>query len=208
MLEFLLNTFVVLLVVVDPMGVAALFAGMTADSSEEERRRIALRGTAIATAILLPFLFGGQALLAALGISLEAFRIAGGFLLLLIAIDMLFGRQLGQQASTGADVKRRNDISVFPLAIPLIAGPGTMTTLLLRNGYAAGRWEYVVALVAVLLAVLAITYAVLRTTNTVMRWFGETGTKVMSRVLGMLLAALAVQYMIDGIQRSFFSVNA
>jgi multiple antibiotic resistance protein len=152
----------------------------------------------------LVFALVGDGLLGALSIGLPAFRTAGGILLFLLALDMIFGRPTGLRSRTVRDQEEdeyNQDISVFPLAIPLVAGPGAITTVLLYTG--GGSIGQIAVLVSVLLVVLLLTLASLLLAPRIMRLFGETGANVLSRVLGVLLAALAVQFAIDGIQSSF-----
>ncbi len=203
--EFVFNAFVTLLVVVDPLGLAPIFVGLTRGGSAAYRHDAAIRGTMLGAAILFLFAFAGQTLLGALGIGFPAFRIAGGALLFLLSLDMIFGRpsgirrtlQEGEEATAGVE----DDISVFPLAVPLIAGPGSLTTVLLYTG--GGGTLEVAAFLGVLLLVLLMTLTSLLLAPRVMKVFGETGTNVLARVLGVLLAALAVQFVLDGIKQSF-----
>ena len=202
MSETVIATFVTFVVVVDPISTAPLFAALTAEASASERRRIALRGVAIATGVLIAFALGGEWLLAALGIGLPAFRIAGGILLLLLAIDMVMARQSGLRATTPgeeAEGSQRADVSVFPLAIPLIAGPGALTRVVLLMGQAAGDFEAQAVIIAVLVAVLVVTLACLLLVTQVMRLLGVTGINVVTRVFGIITAALAVQFIVDGL---------
>lgn len=206
MFELLLDTFLVLFVVIDPIGLAPMFAALTQGENEAWRRRMAIRGTALAAVVLLVFALLGSSLLASLNIGLPAFRIAGGVLLLLLAIDMVFARHSGVRAPTlreQAEAEHKRDISVFPLAIPLIAGPGAITTVLLTAG---GRHESLMAtgaLLGMLALVLGLTLISLLLSSRIMRLLGETGANVVSRVLGIVLAALAVQFMLDGLQTSW-----
>lgn len=209
MFELLLDTFLVLFVVIDPIGLAPMFAALTHGETEAWRRRMALRGTALAAVVLIVFALLGDSLLSALNIGLPAFRIAGGVLLLLLAVDMVFARHSGVRAPTvreQAEAEQKKDISVFPLAIPLIAGPGAITTVLLTSG---GRHESLTATMVLLLTlaiVLSLTLISLLFSTRIMRLLGETGANVVSRVLGVVLAALAVQFMLDGLQASFASL--
>lgn len=200
MLELIFNTFVALLVVVDPMGLAPVFAGLTQGYSEQEKREIAKRATLIGGMVLLGFALIGHGLLNALGIGIGAFRIAGGALLFLTALDMIFARPSGVRSKTVEGAKRKveeHDIAVFPLATPLIAGPGAITTILL---YAGDKGPIETATVlAVLGVVLLLVYISLYFTTRIVGFFGETGANVMARVFGVLLAALAAQLIIDGI---------
>lgn len=202
MSEFIFNAFVTLLVVIDPLGLAPIFAALTRGFSERQKRESAIRGTALGAAILLVFAVVGNALLGALGIGLPAFRIAGGILLFLLALDMIFARPSGMRSSTVREQEEESyqqDISVFPLAIPLVAGPGGITTVLLYTG---GGPAQLGLFLAVLFVVLILTLISLLLAPRIMRLFGETGANVLSRVLGVLLAALAVQFVIDGIRTS------
>ncbi len=205
MLDTLIAAFVTLLVVIDPPGVVPIFAGLTGDASPAERRRMALRGTLIGAGVLLAFAVGGEALLRALGIGLPAFRIAGGILLLLLSIEMVMAKHTGLRATTSDEEEEgsaRPDITVFPLAIPLIAGPGAMTSIVLLMGRAedlAGK----AMILGVLGAVLAIMLICLLLTGPVMRLLGVTGINVISRVAGIVLAALAVQFIVDGVHAAW-----
>jgi multiple antibiotic resistance protein len=202
--EFVFNSFVTLLVIVDPLGLAPIFAALTRGYPEKCKREAAIRGTALGAVILFAFALVGDALLGALGIGLPAFRTAGGILLFLLALDMIFARPTGLRSRTVREQEEESyeqDISVFPLAIPLLAGPGAITTVLLYTGGAS--LTQVAVLMAVLSAVLLLTLVSLLLAPLIMRLFGETGANVLSRVLGVLLAALAVQFVIDGIQSSF-----
>jgi multiple antibiotic resistance protein len=194
---------VTLLVVVDPLGLAPIFAALMRGFSEKSKRESAIRGTLLGSGILLLFALAGDVLLKTLGIGLPAFRIAGGLLLFLLALDMIFARPSGMRASTVRQQREESyqqDISVFPLAIPLLAGPGAITTVLLYTG--GSDAAQVAAFVFVLLVVLLLTLASLLLAPRVMRLFGDTGANVLSRVLGVLLAALAVQFVLDGLRTS------
>lgn len=205
-MEILINSFVVLFVVIDPIGVALVFNTLTRGTDVEQQRRTALRGVALATGILLVFFLIGDVFLQRLGISIPAMRIAGGTLLFLLAIDMIFARQSGLRSTTKREqheAEHKEDVSVFPLAFPLIAGPGALTTVLLMASSSSGSWVFV-GMVAVILVVLGCALLSLLFAPNIMRILGETGTNVISRLLGLILAALAAQYVIDGIKASFF----
>ncbi len=206
-MDVLLNTFVVLFIVIDPIGLAPMFVALTQGMSAERRRKMAMTGTSLATAILLAFLFIGDDLLSILGIGIPAFRIAGGALLFLLAIDMVFARHSGLRSTTTREqeeAEHKQDVSVFPLAFPLIAGPGALTTVLLMT---SSRQEPIVfaGILAVLLFVLGLTLLSFLFATRIIQLLGETGSNVISRVLGLILAALAVQYMLDGLKASLFS---
>lgn len=204
-MEVLFNTFVVLFIVIDPVGLAPMFLGLTRGGTAAYQRKMAIRGTALASGMLLVFFFFGDALLTALGIGLPAFRIAGGALLFLLAIDMVFARQSGLRSTTTREqreAEQKEDISVFPLAFPLIAGPGALTTVLLMSS----SWKEPVVfagMLAVLLLVLGMTLLSLLWAGILLRFLGETGTNVISRLFGLVLAALAVQYILDGLRSAW-----
>ncbi len=204
MTETLVAAFVTLFVAIEPLSTAAVFASLIAEASPRERRRTAVRGVVISAIVLFAFAFGGEPLLGALGIELSAFRIAGGILLLLVSIDMVMARPSGLRAATPGELEEsgtRQDISVFPLAIPLIAGPGALTAIVLLMSEGAGNVTLQAAIVAVLLAILAVTLLCLLAAAQIVRLLGETGVNVVSRVSGIILAALAVQFVIDGVRQ-------
>ena len=197
------DIFLTFFVVVDPIGLVPLFGALTAGASHEYRQRMAVKGVLIAALVLLFFAVSGFAVLRVLGIGLSAFRIAGGILLFLLAIDMVFARHSGLRSTTQRETEEargRNDISVFPLAIPLLAGPGALTSLLLMLSAAHGRLVAIGLLLGILAVVLAITLAVLLFSERLLALMGETGANVVTRLLGVLLTALAVQYVLTGIR--------
>lgn len=205
MWDILLSAFVTLFIVVDPIGVAALFVVLTRDSAPALRRRMATHAVVLSGVILGVFYFSGDVLLKRMGITLPAFKIAGGILLLLLAIDMVFARQSGLRSTTAGETyeaEHKKDISVFPLAFPMIAGPGALTTVLLMSGNAAHTLLFGY-LVLVLLLVLAMTLVCLLLAPRLIHLLGQTGANVISRLLGLILAALAVQFVLDGIKQSF-----
>ncbi len=200
MLRHFALSFVTLFVIVDPVGVAVIFAGLMRGASGELRRRTAVTATCIAAILLFAFALGGETFLDALGISLPAFRIAGGILLFLLATDMVFARPSGIRAPTGpeqAEAAHSADVSVFPLAFPLLAGPGAFTSVVLLTGRAASLGEFV-AVIGALALVMAMSLAALVGASSVARFLGVTGANVIGRVLGIILAALAAQLVLDG----------
>ena len=206
MLELFLSAFVTLFVVIDPIGVATIFAALTATETDAYRREMALKGTLISVSILLIFTFAGDWLLSTLGIGLPAFRIAGGILLFFLAIDMVLARDSGLRSTTvreNEEAATRQDISVFPLAIPLLAGPGAITSMLLLTGGGSDRWQATALVLGVMFIVMLLTLAALLLAGRILRLIGVTGSGVVSRVLGILLAALAVQFVLDGVLVSF-----
>lgn len=197
----LLAAFVTLMVVIDPVGIAPLFGTLTRSHPELERRQIALRAVLVAGGVLLFFALMGRPTLAFMGISLPAFRIAGGVLLLLLSIDMVMARQSGLRTTTpreNEEAGNREDPAVFPLGIPLIAGPGAMTSVVLLWSNAGGNWVIQGGILIELVLVLVSTLIAFRLADRMMKLLGVTGVNVVTRVLGILLAALSVQFMIDG----------
>jgi multiple antibiotic resistance protein len=200
--DYVTSALATLLVVADPLLMSALFLGITHGMTAEHRRQVALRGTIIAFAILLAAGLGGARLLGLLGISLSAFRIAGGLLLLSAAAEMVFDRRserLKATAEQAITVDHVKNIAAFPLAIPLMAGPGAITAMILLAGRAEGRPEYLVALYAVAALVMAACFVCFLLAERISRLMGITGRAVTSRLLGIILAALAVQFVIDGV---------
>jgi multiple antibiotic resistance protein len=190
---------------ISPIEAAAMFAAMTAHGTVSHRRAMALRGCLIAGGIMLAFALFGELLLSALGISLAALRTAGGILLLLIGIDMVFARSSGGRSTTEDETEeagQKEDISVFPLATPLIAGPGAMGAAILLMANAEGHWQHQAVIVGSLLLVLLMTYVALLGASYIQKILGVTGLHVISRIFGVLLSALAVQFIFDGIQHS------
>ena len=198
--NFLITAFVALFVVIDPIGLAPLFVALTAGMSADKRRRIAIRATLTAIGILLVFSIFGENILTFIGISMPAFRIAGGILLFLTALDMLFDRrQKRREDQADEDETDDDDPSVFPLAIPLIAGPGSIATVILLVGQTEGTAGYF-AVLGVLLAVLLLVFLMFLSSSAIERLLGKTGITVVTRLLGMLLAALSVQFVLDGLR--------
>ncbi len=201
MSDLFLDFLIIMLVVVDPVGLTPIFAALTQGESASARRKMAVRGTLIAAVILVVFVLAGDRLLRLLGIGMPAFQIAGGVLLFLLAVDMVFARHSGLRSTTEREQKEaetKKDISVFPLAIPLIAGPGALTTVLLMVGEQGDDPVVLAAVLGVVLVVLTITLVALLLSERIMAFLGETGANVVSRVLGVILAALAVQFVLDG----------
>ncbi len=205
MLELGVIAFTTFFITIGPVDVAFMFAVLTAGLSARQRRLVALRGTLIATLILLTFALFGEAVLGWLGISLPALRTAGGILLLLIGIDMVFARSSGGVSTTEEEAREargRADISVFPLATPLLAGPGAMGAAILMMSRAGGDVAAQAVVLGALLLVLALALGCLLLALQIHRFLGTTGSHVLTRVLGVLLCALAVQFIFDGIAES------
>jgi multiple antibiotic resistance protein len=203
MFDELVKFFVVLLVVVEPLSLLPVLAGLTDGADESWRRRMSLKAVGISAIVCLVFAAGGNALLVLLGISVHAFKVGGGILLFLLAIEMVFARPSGVRSITpgeDAEAHHRGDISVFPLAFPLIAGPGALAVILLAFAGVPPASLQFAAKVAVIMLVLAITLVLMLLTGPVMRVVGVTGGAVLGRLLGVLLAALASQFVMDGIR--------
>ncbi|MBT2131045.1 MarC family protein [Aliiroseovarius lamellibrachiae] len=198
--QFFIPAFVTLFVVMDPIGLTPLFLALTQGMNRQQRRVIALRAALVAGLLLTLFAFLGENVLGFLGISMAAFRISGGILLLLTALDMLFERRSKRRKDqTETKVDAEEDPSVFPLAMPLMAGPGAIATIILLSGQGDGLSGTVLALAA-MFTVLLITLALFFSATLLERFLKETGVTVLTRVLGMLLAALAVQFVLDGLK--------
>ena len=204
MTELFVSALVTFLVVIDPPGCAPIFASVTSGATPQHRRAMALRSVGIAAGILLFFALLGEELLAALGISLSAFRIAGGILLFLIAVDMVFEKRTERRESRAEAVSAREpeDISVFPMAIPMIAGPGSIASIMLLMARNDGLTASLIVLGA-LAATLILTLLCLLLAGPLMRLLGHRMEAMITRLLGVILAALAAQFVIDGIERSF-----
>ena len=205
MIDLFVSAFVTFFVIIDPPGCAPIFASLTAGTPAAHRRAMAIRSTAIAAAILLFFGLLGEKLLHALGISLAAFRIAGGIMLFLIALEMVFEKRTQRRESRAQEISATaeiEDISVFPMAIPMIAGPGSIASIMLLMARTDGARESAVVLGA-MASVLVLTMVALLLAGPLMRLVGPKIEAMITRILGVVLAALAAQFVIDGIAVSF-----
>lgn len=203
--ELFLSAFITMFVVIDPPGCAPIYAGLTKGATQAQRRSMAIRATVIAGAILLLFALFGEALLGALHIELDSFRIAGGLMLFLIALDMVFEKRTQrreERAERVAATPEIEDVSVFPMAMPMLAGPGAIASIMLLMSKAQGT-EGTVAVLGALILVLLLTLGALVAAGPLMRVFGDRVEAVITRLLGVLLAALAAQYVIDGLKSAF-----
>ena len=194
---FLITSFVTLFVVIDPLGLIPLFIALTRGMAPDHRRAVGLRACVIAAILLTLFGLFGQKLLDFVGISMPAFRIAGGILLFLTALDMLFERRTQRREGQMPDAD--HDPSVFPLAMPLIAGPGALAAMILLVGQSGPGLQGTAVVLGLMLAVILLIYVLFLAAGPIERALGRTGTMVITRLLGMLLAALSVQFVIDGI---------
>jgi multiple antibiotic resistance protein len=201
MRQKLIEDAITLFVVVNPIGLVPLFIAITSGKTTLERRRIALRAVAIAAGILVVFVVIGQVILDALKVSLPAFRVGGGLVLLVIALRMVLSETDARPGATQAGAAgSAADIAVFPLAMPFIAGPGAVMAAVLLTDNDVFTMAEQVATTAVLMVILLLTYGVLLGAETVQRYIGPTGTNVLSRVLGLVLTAVAAQTMLDGVR--------
>lgn len=205
MIALFLSAFVTLFVVIDPPGCAPIYASLTTGASAAQRRAMAIRATGIAAAILLVFALWGKQLLGVLGIQLDSFRIAGGIMLFIIAMDMVFEKRTQRRedrAQKIVETPEVEDVSVFPMAMPMIAGPGSIATVMLLMSRADGLIQRGVVLSAVVLTLMLMLGSLLAA-GPIMALLGAKIEAVITRLLGVLLAALAAQFVIDGLKASF-----
>jgi multiple antibiotic resistance protein len=199
MLDLLVPAFVTLFVIIDPVGLSPLFLALTRGMTAETRARIGRRAILIAFLLLASFGLFGEWLLTAIGISMPAFRISGGLLLFLIAVDMLFERRTDRREAR-AVTEKAPDPSVFPLATPLIAGPGALATMVLLSSQNSDNIPALIGIHLVMVLVLAMTWLLFHLSGFVGRALGHTGIVVLTRLFGILLAALSVQFVLDGLR--------
>ncbi|HET6469245.1 MAG TPA: MarC family protein [Geminicoccaceae bacterium] len=205
MAETALLALVAFLVTIDPLGLVPIFIALTHGAEPAQRRQMAAKGVLVGGAVLLLFAVLGEKALTTLGIGMAAFRIAGGIVLLIVAIEMVLERRTDRRNTTAGRLMEEHvheDIAVFPLAIPLIAGPAAITTVILQTSTAGDLGAFAAVLLA-MLAVLALVWLVLVLSSALAGALGPTLVMVLSRLLGLMLAALAVQYVIDGIREAF-----
>ncbi len=205
MIELFISALATFFVVIDPPGCAPIFASLTAGAEAAHKRAMAIRSVFVATIILLVFAIFGEDLLRSLGISLDAFRIAGGIMLFLIALEMVFEKRTERRENRAEDVKSRpeqDDISIFPMAIPMIAGPGSIASVMLLMARSEGIEQSLIVLGALAL-ILILTLAMLLMAGPLMKFLGHRIEAMITRILGVLLAALAAQFVIDGLKASF-----
>jgi len=203
-IELYLSALVTFFVVIDPPGCAPIYAGLTHGATPAHRRSMAIRAVVVAAIILFVFAAVGEAMLHALGVSLSAFRIAGGIMLFLIALEMVFEKRTERREDRAAKVAQSpevEDVSIFPMAMPMIAGPGSIASVMLMMSRNHG-FEKVAVVLAALATILALTLAALLAAGPLMRLLGARIEAVITRILGVLLGALAVQFVIDGIRIS------
>ncbi|WP_417433754.1 MarC family protein [Hoeflea sp.] len=206
-IDLIVNAFVTIIVMFDPPGLAAIFLGLTTGMTRSQRLQVALRGTVTAAGILAVFAIAGASLLNLLGISLGAFRIAGGVLLFWIAFEMIFEKRHERQEKSAERAITKDHISnvaVFPLAIPLIAGPGAISAVILLAGSFYAPVERA-GLIGVIIAASVLLFAFLVIAERIDQFLGDTGRTILTRLLGVILAALSVQFVVDGIKQAFMT---
>lgn len=205
MIELFVSSLITFFVVIDPPGCAPIYAGLTSGGGRAHVRAMAIRAVLVATAILLVFALFGRGILDALGIGLDAFRIAGGILLFVIAMDMVFERRTARREERAEKLKETpeiEDVSIFPMAMPMIAGPGSIASAMLLTAQHP-TWGETAVVLAAMLTILALTLLALLAAGPIMRILGAKIEAVITRLLGVLLSALAAQFVIDGVKASF-----
>ena len=204
MYEAFIAAFIALFVIVDPVGIAPVFAGLTQGTTAKHQRAMAIKGTLIGSLILVFFAFLGEDFLGALGISIDALRVAGGLMLFIIALEMVFEKRQERKRETAETLDEYfEDISVFPVALPLLAGPGAITAVMLAVADAGTDPNAQIAVAAALGAVMLLTLIIFIAAGPVMKLLGPTVNAVLTRLLGVILAALATQFVLDGLRNSF-----
>jgi multiple antibiotic resistance protein len=204
-LNFLIYSFTALFIIIDPIANVPIFLSLLSGATKEEYRRAVKKATLIAVVVLLLFTYLGVYIFAYLGIQMYSFRIAGGMLLFVIAMEMLFGMRTRTELTPEEESERREEITVTPLAVPLLTGPGAITTGIVLLSRASSEAEMLLLALAIVLVFL-VSYLILIHANAVYRLLGTTGTKVVTRLMGLLLAAIAVQFIIDGIAEAFATI--
>ena len=204
MIELFTTAFITFVVIIDPPGCAPIFASLTSGTDQSHRRKMAIRSSLVAWCILLFFALLGEPLLDTLGISLSAFRLAGGIMLFIIALEMVFEKRTERREERAKEIEgtpEAEDISVFPMAIPMIAGPGSIATIMLLCARANGLAEGAVVLAA-MTTVILLTLLSLLAAGPLMKLIGAKLEGMITRILGVILAALAAQFVLDGLERS------
>ncbi len=208
MTDVMLQAFVTLFVIIDPIGLTPIFIGLTSGAAASYRNKMAFRAVLFAASILIFFAFIGHEFLGLLGIEMSSFRIAGGAMLFLTGLEMVFGKRSSRRskkADEALEDEELEDISVFPLAIPLLAGPGSITSIMLLMEGQDGNMEGQMTVLGVMASVLLISLILFLLSDKLEKIIGQTVSNIFSRLLGVLLAALASQYIIDGLRASLFS---
>ncbi|WP_419799602.1 MAG: MarC family protein [Terasakiella sp.] len=208
MTDIILQTFVTMFVIIDPIGLTPMFIGLTSGANVAYRRKMALRAVLFAACILAFFALIGHEFLGLLGIEMSSFRIAGGAMLFLTGLEMVFGKRTTRRSENAEEIVAEHemeDISVFPLAIPFLAGPGSITSIMLLMEGQDGNYEGQFVILAVTGVVLLVSLILFMLSDKLEKILGQTVSSIFSRILGVLLAALASQYIIDGLRTALFS---
>jgi MarC family membrane protein len=208
LLQFTLTAFVMLVVVINPVAVAPVFVGVTSGMAPSERGAVLRRALLIAFGVALLFLLAGRLLLSYLGVTMHAFAVSGGILLFMLGLPMLFGQRSALQSPEAAVPAEGDDVAIFPMAIPMLAGPGTIATVLVLAAQAAGNVWRVVALVLVLAAIYLMSWPILYASDRLIVRIGQGKVSIITRVLGIILAALAVQYVFNGLTGYYDSLRS
>lgn len=204
MYEAFISAFISLFVIVDPIGIAPVFAGLTQGATDSHRRNMAIKGTIVGTLILVFFALAGKPFLNALGISMDGLRVAGGIMLFIIALEMVFEKRTERKQESAEKLDEYfEDISVFPVALPLLAGPGAIATIMLTMSNYEENFAAQAAILGALALVMLTTLIVFFTATKVMDWLGPTVNAVLTRLLGVILAALSCQFILDGLRNTF-----
>lgn len=204
MYEAFISAFISLFVIVDPIGIAPVFAGLTQGATDRHRRNMAIKGTVVGTLILVFFALAGKPFLNALGISMDGLRVAGGIMLFIIALEMVFEKRTERKQESAEKLDEYfEDISVFPVALPLLAGPGAIATIMLTMSNYEENFAAQAAILGALALVMLTTLIVFFTATKVMDWLGPTVNAVLTRLLGVILAALSCQFILDGLRNTF-----
>jgi multiple antibiotic resistance protein len=204
MYEAFVAAFIGLFVIVDPIGIAPVFAGLTQGATDSHKHKMAIKGTLVGTVILVFFALVGKPFLNALGISMDGLRVAGGIMLFIIALEMVFEKRTERKQESAEKLDEYfEDISVFPVALPLLAGPGAIATIMLTMSNYEEDFMAQVAILGALALVMLITLIVFFMASKVMDWLGPTVNAVLTRILGVILAALACQFILDGFRNTF-----
>ncbi len=206
--QFILTAFVTLFVVINPLAVAPVFVSVTKGMSLKEQKTVLNKSTFLAFCIALFFMLVGRTFLAYLGVSIYSFMISGGILLFMIAFPMLFGQPKSTRETENLPDKPKEDVSIFPMAMPMLAGPGTISTVLMLSSQTAGKLAFLISLIVVTLTVYLISWPVLFMSRKVMVKIGEDKVSVITRILGMILAALAIQFILNGITSYYETLAA
>lgn len=202
MIAYYFQIFITLLIVIDPIGLVPLFISATAQMSDMERKKTMRQSIQVALVVMLVFIVAGRFILSLLGISVGAFYLAGGALFFLISIDMLFGQPKRAKLSTEEAAEDYAAVAVFPLAIPMISGPGTITTLIMFSAKGSSYLLSIAMLVGAIIPILILAFLAMKSSGLILKLLGKTGVSVLERIMGLILSGLAVQFIIEGLHKT------